>query len=57
MFNQRLRTNNDVEGWLIMLLHRASRLLRLQVKLVREGKLERYQRKAEKSTQGALFKR
>ena len=38
------------------LLHRESRLLRLQVKLVREGKLQLYQRKAAKSTRGASFK-
>ena len=68
VFNQSVRTKNDVEGWhrrlnyravngkppfyvLIMLLHRESWLLRLQVKLVREGKLQRYQRKAAKSAQ------
>ncbi len=73
VFNQSVRTNNDVEGWhrrlnyraangkppfyvLIMLLDREARLLRLQAKLVREGKLQRYQRKAAKSTQGMLFK-
>ena len=41
---------------LVLLLDRESRLLKLQAELVREGKLQRYQRTAAKSAQGLLFK-
>ena len=41
---------------LVLLLDRESRLLKLQTELVGEGKLQRYQRKAAKSSQGLLFK-
>ena len=41
---------------LVILLYRESRLRKLQSKLVRERKLQRYRLKVAKSTQGLLFK-
>ena len=72
VFNQSVRTNNDVERWhlrintrarrgqvqmylLIKLLHQESILVSLQLHLVSQNKLIRYQRKTYRKIQAAVF--
>ena len=72
IFNQAVRTNNDVEGWhlrinsracrsqlqfyvLIELLHKESQIISLQLNLVSQNKLKRYQRKTYKDMQSKIF--
>ncbi|KAG0717810.1 hypothetical protein GWK47_053698 [Chionoecetes opilio] len=71
VFNMSVRTNNDVEGWhrrlnsrsranehlykLIELLYTEASLVPVQVQLVKERKLKRYQKKHFKNMQGRLF--
>lgn len=71
VFNMSVRTNNDVEGWhrrlntrgranehlykLIDLLHTEASLVPVQVELVKERKLKRYQKTHFKNMQGRLF--
>ena len=71
VFNRSVRTNNDTEGWhrrlnsrgranqhMYMLIHNLAaeaKFVPVQVKLVRESKLKKYQRKTFKNLQGRLF--
>ena len=73
IYQQSVRTNNDVEGWhnrinrkarrgqlpfylLIRLLHEESQMVRLQARLLSEGKLSRYQRSKYRTMQGQIFR-
>ena len=72
IFNQAVRTNNDVEGWhlrintrarrgqlqlylIIELLHKESQIVTLQMNLVSQNKLKRYQRKTYKNIQAEIM--
>ena len=71
VYGQGIHTNNDVEGWhprlngaawtarpsyvSLPLLHKESETVRRQVKLVKRGKLARYQRVAYRRQQGRIF--
>ena len=72
IFNQPVRTNNDVEGWhlrinsrarrgqlqfyvLIVLLHKESQIVSLQLNLISQNKLKRYQRKTYRNIQAKIM--
>ena len=72
VFNRSVRTNNDTEGWhrrlnartrpnqqmytLINTLYKEAQLVPVQVRLVKDRKLKKYQRKVFKNIQGRLFR-
>ena len=71
VYYQSVRTNNDIEGWhnrlnsrgraqmnvymLVSLLHDESCMIPIQVRLVSEGKLQRYQKKTFANLQRKIF--
>ena len=72
VFNRSVRTNNDTEGWhrrlnsrtrpnqhlytLINTIYKEAQLVSLQVRMVKDRKLKKYQRIAFKNMQGRLFR-
>ena len=54
--NEKARNQSHQFYKLVPLLHQESQLVTLQLRLVKEGKLRRYQRKRTTTTEGKLFK-